>query len=53
MKKRVPPKLKKLAVAKQRRMDELLEKNSEGTIAPAGKKRLAHFRTVNKSSMTA
>lgn len=33
MKKRPPQKLKKLSAAKQRRMDELLEKNREGTIA--------------------
>lgn len=29
MKQRVPPKLKKLGAAKQRRLDELLDKNSE------------------------
>ena len=40
MKKRLPPKLKKLPAAKQRRLDELLEKNSEGTITPAEKTRL-------------
>jgi uncharacterized protein with von Willebrand factor type A (vWA) domain len=28
-----PPKIKKLASAKQRRLDELLEKNAEGTIS--------------------
>jgi hypothetical protein len=30
--KRVPPKIQKFPAAKQRRMDALLEKNSEGTI---------------------
>ena len=32
MKRRLPPKLKKFAAAKQRRLDALLNKNSEGTI---------------------
>ncbi len=34
MKKRVPPKLQKFPAAKQRRLDQLLEKNSEGNITP-------------------
>jgi len=40
MKKRVPPKLEKLPAAKQRRLDELLEKNSEGTITSRERMRL-------------
>ena len=40
MKKPVPPKLKKFPAAKQRKLDELLEKNSESTITPAEKARL-------------
>ncbi len=40
MKKTPPPKLKKFAAAKQRQLDELLDKNSEGTITPAEKARL-------------
>ena len=40
MKKRVPPKPRKFPAAKQRRLDELLEKNSEGTLPPAEKARL-------------
>jgi hypothetical protein len=32
MKKRIPPKLRKLSSAKQRRLDELLDKNSERAI---------------------
>jgi hypothetical protein len=40
MKKPVPPTIKKFPVAKQRKLDELLEKNSEGTITPAEKARL-------------
>jgi hypothetical protein len=41
MKKSVPPKVRKFPVAKQRRLDELLEKNSEGTITAGEKDRLA------------
>jgi hypothetical protein len=40
MKKALPPKLKRFPAAKQRRLDELLEKNSEGTITPVEKARL-------------
>jgi hypothetical protein len=36
----VPPKLRKFPAAKQRRLDELLEKNSEGTITPSENTRL-------------
>jgi hypothetical protein len=32
MKKAVPPKMQKLPAIKQRRLDQLLDKNSEGTI---------------------
>ncbi len=34
MKKPLPPKLRKFPGAKQRRLDQLLEKNSEGNITP-------------------
>jgi hypothetical protein len=34
MSKSTPPKVKKLAPVKQRRLDVLLEKNAEGTITP-------------------
>ena len=37
MKKRVPPKVQKFPAAKQRRLDQLLEKNSEGSITPKEK----------------
>jgi hypothetical protein len=37
MKKPVPPKVQKFAASKQRRLDLLLEKNSEGTINPKEK----------------
>src|SRR5262245_50194607 len=40
MKNRVPPKLKKLSAAKQKRLDELLDKNAEGTITVGEKARL-------------
>jgi hypothetical protein len=40
MKESSPPRIKKFSAAKQRRLDELLEKNREGTIAPSEKKRL-------------
>jgi hypothetical protein len=40
MKKPLPPNLKRLAAAKQRRLDELLDKNAEGTIAPGEKAEL-------------
>ena len=34
MKKPLPPKLRRFPAAKQRRLDELLEKNSAGAITP-------------------
>ncbi len=37
---RVPPKLKRLATSKQRRLDELLDKNSEGRITPEERTKL-------------
>jgi hypothetical protein len=40
MKKVVPPRLAKLPAAKQRRLDQLLEKNSEGTITRTEKAKL-------------
>lgn len=40
MNKPILPEIKKLQPARQRRMDELLEKNSEGTITPTEKARL-------------
>jgi hypothetical protein len=43
MKKAVPPQVKKLPAAKQRRLDELLEKNGEGTITSDEKARLVRL----------
>src|SRR5713101_1551621 len=40
MKKSVPPRLDQLPASKQRRLDALLEKNSEGTITPNDKVKL-------------
>jgi hypothetical protein len=40
MKKVVPPRLARLPAAKQRRLDQLLEKNSEGTITRTEKAKL-------------
>jgi len=40
MRKAVPPKLRKFPAAKQRRLDELLERNSEGIITPSERGRL-------------
>jgi len=47
MKKPVPPKLKKFPAAKQRLLDQLLEKNSEGTITSS--ERLALERLVGEA----
>lgn len=40
MKKTVPPKVGTFPTAKQRRLDQLLEKNSDGTITPKEKAKL-------------
>ena len=40
MKRAISPRLKEFSTVKQRRLDELLEKNSEGTITRAEKTRL-------------
>ena len=40
MKKILPPKVKEFSATKQRRLDQLLEKNSEGTITPVERTRL-------------
>jgi hypothetical protein len=37
MKKTIPPPIKRLPAAKQRLMDKLLDKNSEGKISPSEK----------------
>jgi hypothetical protein len=53
MKKILPPKLKELSPARQRRLDELLEKNSEGTITPAEKVRLERLVAEAEQLMAA
>jgi hypothetical protein len=40
MSKSTPPKIKKFAPAKQRRLDQLLEKNAEGTLSANEKSKL-------------
>lgn len=45
MAKKTPPRIKKLPVARQRRMDALLEKNSEGKITSAERQELEELVT--------
>ena len=40
MKSRIPPKLRRLPIARQHRMDELLEKGREGALTPAERTKL-------------
>ena len=40
MNSKAPPRVKKFAAAKQRRLDDLLDKNREGTITPSERRRL-------------
>lgn len=40
MNQKTPPKIRSLAAAKQRRLDDLLEKNSNGEITPKERARL-------------
>ena len=53
MNKHVPPKPRKFPAAKQRRLDELLEKNSEGTITLAEKMRLERLVAEAEQFMVA
>ena len=53
MKKPIPPRLQKFPVGKQRRLDQLLEKNSEGTIAPREKARLEQLVAEAEELMVA
>jgi hypothetical protein len=53
MTKPAPPKLTKFPAAKQRRMDELLEKNAEGTITPTERSRLEHLVAEAEQLMVA
>lgn len=43
MKNSGPPRIEKFPAAKQRRMDELLDKNREGAITPAERAKLERF----------
>ena len=53
MKKATPPRIEKLPAAKQRRLDELLDKNSEGAITPKEKARLEQLVAVAERLMVA
>ncbi|NLS91002.1 MAG: hypothetical protein GXX96_02295 [Planctomycetaceae bacterium] len=53
MKETLPPKLKKFPAVKQRRLDELLEKNAEGTITPSEKQRLEQLVEEAEALMVA
>ena len=53
MKKPVPPRLEKFPAAKQRRLDQLLEKNSEGTITPRQRAKLEQLVAEAEQLMVA
>lgn len=53
MKKLSPPRIRKLPAAKQRRLDRLLEKNSEGTITTKEKAALEHLVAEAEELMVA
>jgi uncharacterized membrane-anchored protein len=53
MKKSVPPKLAKFPAAKQRRLDRLLEKNSEGTITTVERAKLEQLVAEAEKLMVA
>jgi hypothetical protein len=53
MPKPLPPKVKKFAAAKQRALDHLLEKNSEGSITPNERARLEQLVSEAESLMVA
>ncbi len=53
MAKILPPMVKEFSATNQRRLDELLEKNSEGTITPAEKVRLQQLVAEAEQLMVA
>jgi hypothetical protein len=53
MKKRIPPKVQRFPAAKQRRLDQLLEKNSEGTISVKEKANLEQLVAEAQELMVA
>jgi hypothetical protein len=53
MKKPGPPRLEKFPAAKQRRLDQLLEKNSEGNITPKEKVKLEQLVSEAEQLMVA
>jgi hypothetical protein len=53
MKKPIPPKLRKFPASKQQRLDELLDKNSEGAITPGEAATLAQLVAEAEELMVA
>jgi hypothetical protein len=53
MRKPVPPRLEKFPAAKQRRLDRLLDKNSNGTITPKEKAKLEQLVAEAEQLMVA
>jgi hypothetical protein len=53
MSKHTPPKISKLAPAKQRRLDQLLERNAEGSISSKEKEKLESLVTEAEELMVA
>lgn len=53
MKEKAPPKLQKFPISKQRRLDQLLDKNSEGTITPREKATLERLVAEAEKLMVA
>lgn len=53
MYKPAPPKPRKFPAAKQRRLDELLEKNSAGTISPTERNKLEQLVSEAETLMVA
>jgi hypothetical protein len=53
MKKPAPPRLQKFPAAKQRRLDQLLDRNSEGTITVKEKKTLEQLVAEAEQVMVA
>jgi hypothetical protein len=51
MKKTIPPKLESFSSAKQRRLDQLLDKNSEGSITESEKAKLKRLVTEAEELM--
>lgn len=53
MERKLPPRVRRFPVAKQRRLDRLLDKNSEGTITPNKKAALEQLVAEAEQLMVA